>query len=93
MTPPRLEHLSATDPRPAVIAPAEAELATLTPDERARYDADDFFRGVVDTVFAMEREHPAGFTRPAIIRETYGDDWEREIADLEAGRHPLLQPR
>jgi len=90
---PRLEHLSATDPRQAVIAPAEAELATLTPDERARYDADDFFRGVVDTVFAMEHEHPAGFTRPAIIRETYGDDWEREIADLEAGRHPLLQPR
>lgn len=89
---PRLDHPAMADFTPAGIAPGEAEIAALTSDERATYEADAFFRGVVDTVFAMEQHHPGGFTRPALVRETYGGDWEREIADLEAGRHPLIHP-
>jgi hypothetical protein len=79
-------HLSAPDAKRAWFA---QELAKLTPDERARYDSSDHFRGFVNTTLEMEWRSPGCFERVAAMRDRYGNDAERELADLEAGRHPL----
>lgn len=65
------------------------ELAKLTPEERESYENDDFFRGCVDLTLEEEWESPGCFERVAAARAMYGDDEDRERADLAAGRHPL----
>jgi hypothetical protein len=69
------------------------QLETLTPEERARYAGDAFFRGLVETCFEQERRDPGGFERGIAVRRRYGEDVERELSDLDAGRHPFQQPR
>jgi hypothetical protein len=70
-----------------------AELAKLTPEEREQYETSDFFRRIVDLTLEQEWENPGGFERLAAVREMYGEDVDRELADLEAGRHLLQRPR
>jgi hypothetical protein len=60
-----------------------------TPEAPVRSDrpnAPAFFSHLEDADFANE---------DALIEagERYGDDADRELADLEAGRHPLQRPR
>jgi len=85
---------------PLNLPPAEAkqawieqELAKLTDDERARYATDAFFRGIVRTTLEQEWRDPAGLATAREAREMYGNDFERELADLETGRHPLHRSR
>jgi hypothetical protein len=59
----------------------------------------------VDAAHAARRAHLLGFLAdppPEILaaaeavgraRERYGDDTDRELADLDAGRHPLQRER
>ncbi|MFT3773925.1 MAG: hypothetical protein QM820_51810 [Minicystis sp.] len=82
--------LPAADAKQAWI---DQELAKLTPEERAQYESSSFFRGIVDLTLEQEWENPGCFERVAAAREMYGDDSERELADLETGRHPFQQPR
>jgi hypothetical protein len=69
------------------------ELAKLSDEERARYERDAFFRGCVQVTLEEEWNNPGGFERVAAAREAYGEDAEREVADLGAGRHPFQQRR
>jgi len=69
------------------------ELAKLTPEERVKYDAGGLFRDLVDLALEEEWRNPGGVERAATARELYGNDDERELADLEAGRHPFQLPR
>jgi hypothetical protein len=69
------------------------EIAKLTPDERVKYDAGGPFRDLVDLALEEEWRNPGGLERAARARELYGDDGERELADLEASRHPFQQRR
>jgi hypothetical protein len=78
--------LSAPDAKSAWLS---QELAKLTPEERAKYERSEFFRGFVNTALEMEWESPGCFERAAALRDRYGDDAERELADLESGQHPL----
>lgn len=71
----------------------EQELAKLTDDERAKYATDAFFRGIVHTTLEQEWRDPAGIALVREVRETYGGDFERELADLESGQHPLRRSR
>jgi hypothetical protein len=43
--------------------------------------------------FGLTAEDHAAMDRRDAARALYGMDFEREFADLEAGRHPLQQPR
>ena len=74
-----------------------AQLAELTPEEHAAYDRGSFFHDLVDLVIEEEWSAPGSSERAreteAKLRALYGDDADRELADLEAGRHPLQQPR
>lgn len=78
------------DPKQAWIA---QQLEMLTPEERAKYDRDASFRGVVDTCLAQEWRCPDGAALAREAHERYGDDFERRGADLEAGLHPYQRPR
>lgn len=69
------------------------QLAELSPEERAKYDRDAFFRGVVDATLEREWRAPGAVQRERDLREQYGDDYDRELADIESGIHPLQQPR
>lgn len=74
-----------------------SQLAELTPEERQRYENGSFFRSLVNLVLDEEWNDPGRAERAreaeASLREVYGGDADRELADLEAGRHPLQQPR
>jgi len=49
-------------------------------------DSGDFLKGIAETALSLER---SGLLRRSPDRDArYGDDRAREIADLEAGRHP-----
>jgi hypothetical protein len=65
------------------------QLAGLTPEERARVEGDAFFRSFVLTALEREWQSPRAEEEERAVRAAYGDDHERELADLEAGRHPL----
>lgn len=65
------------------------EIAKLTPEERARYDAGGRFRDFVDLTLEEEWRNPGGVERAAAARELYGADADRELADLAVGRHPF----
>jgi hypothetical protein len=69
------------------------QLAELTPEERAKYDSDAFFRGIVDATLEREWRAPSALQRERTVREQYGDDYDRERADIESGIHPLQQTR
>jgi hypothetical protein len=90
---------------PAARAPAgpsreawlASQLSDLTPEERAAYDRGAFFHDLVDLVIEEEWNAPGRFARAREteerLRALYGGDADRELADLEAGRHPLQLPR
>lgn len=40
-----------------------------------------------------EALHPGDIDREIDASRLYGNDFARELADIEAGRHPLQQPR
>jgi hypothetical protein len=84
----------APPPREAWLA---SQLADLTPEERATYDRGAFFHDLVDVVLEEEWNAPDRADRAREIEEklraSYGGDADRELADLETGRHPLQQPR
>ena len=40
-----------------------------------------------------EALHPGLIDREIAASEAYGNDFARELADIQAGRHPLQQPR
>lgn len=65
----------------------------LTADERVLYDGDAFFRGLVELTLAERRERPEQLALARAASEQYGDDFERRLADLEAGRHPYQRSR
>ena len=69
------------------------ELAKLTPEHRAQYEADEWFRDFVHTALEMEWRDPAGVAMEQRARETYGGDVERERDDFDAGRHPFQSSR
>ena len=69
------------------------ELAKLTPEHRAQYDADAWFRDFVNSTLEMEWRDPAGVAMERSARETYGSDVARECDDFAAGRHPFQATR
>jgi hypothetical protein len=89
MTPP-------LEPLPASCSDEEPRSGTvsLSAEEQAQHAADledPWFRGFVTTCLDMERR--GLLERPRETGDAYGDDWARELADLEAGRHPSLPAR
>jgi hypothetical protein len=65
------------DPPQPLVAPT----ASLSADEPS-----DFLRGILETTLSLEG---AGMLARSPERTAlYGEDRAREIADLEAGRHP-----
>lgn len=62
----------------------------MTPplDKLADTDADyaSYLEGFERLVESVPADH---VVRSAEARRLYGDDFERELADLDAGRHPL----
>jgi hypothetical protein len=83
--------------RPRREAWLASQLADLTPAERVTYDGGSFFHDLVDLVLEEEWITPGRFERARETEERlgalYGGDADRELADLEAGRHPLQHPR
>ncbi len=61
------------------------------------YDRGAFFHGLVDLVLDDEWSAPGRVDRAleteAKLSAAYGGDADRELADLDAGRHPLQTPR
>ncbi len=45
--------------------------------------------GIFDTIANLTPEDDAAIQRLKAIRGLYGQDFERELADFQAGRHPL----
>jgi len=76
--PPRVGPATLPDMDVATIAHAELD--------RSTEEAPAFFSHLTEADFANE---------DALIEagKLYGDDADRELADLEAGRHPLQRPR
>jgi hypothetical protein len=68
------------------------ELAKLTPEHRAQYDADAWFRDFVHAALEMEWRDPVGVAIERKAREAYGGDVARERDDFDAGRHPFQTP-
>jgi hypothetical protein len=127
-----LEHAAAS-PKPPNAAAMEAwiaqEIAQLTPEERAMYDASESFRAMVRDALEYEwrnpgptpmereaaekyggnmarcfveqfvafalRDQPAEeAARIAALRvQRYGEDFQREVADIQDGTHPAQQLR
>jgi hypothetical protein len=85
-----VQDISEADAKRAWIA---QELAKLTPEHRAQYDADPWFRGFVHTALEMEWRDPAGVATDQRVREIYGSDVAREHDDFAAGRHPFQTAR
>ncbi len=69
------------------------ELAKLTPEHRAEYSTDPWFREFVHTALEMEWRDPTGVATEQKARETYGRDFAREREDFETGGHPFQTPR
>ncbi len=46
-------------------------------------------QSIFDTLENLTDEDDAAIERGKAIRAIYGQDFKRELADLEAGRHPL----
>jgi hypothetical protein len=66
--------------------PATPEPRPLVVSDVTRSDAPPFFAHLTEADFASE----AALVEAGAL---YGDDADRELADLEAGRHPLQRPR
>ena len=67
---------------------AESDRAPLlSPDDAA------FLRSFVALCEEEEARDPGGVEREIAASETYGNDFARELADIQAGRHPLQEPR
>jgi hypothetical protein len=79
---------SPTPEPPSVVREVDRDpaLAALSAEERRELEA--FERHLE----ALSPERLAAVERLSKAREPYGDDFDRELADLEAGRHPLQQP-
>jgi hypothetical protein len=105
------------------------EIAQLTPEERAKYDASEAFHAMVHgaleyewrnsgptpmereaaekyggdmarcfveqfVVFALRDQPAEDAARIAALRvERYGEDFQREVADIQDGTHPAQQLR
>jgi hypothetical protein len=69
------------------------ELAKLTPEHRAQYEVDAWFRDFVHTALEMEWRDPVGVATEKKARETYGSDVTRERDDFDGGRHPFQTSR
>jgi hypothetical protein len=67
-----------TEPEPAPL---------LSPDDAA------FLRSFVALCEEEETRNPGGIDREIAASEMYGNDFARELADIQAGRHPLQPAR
>lgn len=64
------------------------ERATLLSSEDAAY-----LRSFIALCEEEEAREPGVIDREIAASEMYGNDFARELADIEAGRHPLQPPR
>lgn len=62
------------------------------PDSLSPEDA-ELLRSFIRLCEEDEARHPGQLAREIAASEAYGHDFARELADIEAGRHPLQQPR
>jgi hypothetical protein len=66
---------------------AEQDAAPLlSPDDAA------FLCSFVALCDEEEARDPGGVEREIAASEVYGSDFARELADIQAGRHPLQEP-
>jgi hypothetical protein len=72
-------------PLDLVVDPEPAPL--LSPDDAA------FLRSFIALCDEEKARDPGGIEREIVASEMYGNDFARELADIQAGRHPLQQPR
>ncbi len=59
---------------------------TLTAEDAA------YLRSFAMFLEEEEVRHPGVIDRVIAVTRMYGNDFERELADIQAGRHPLQQP-
>ncbi len=76
------------DSAPAALPPVDAAyLRTLSPEDAA------YLRSFIAFCEDEEAREPGAADREIAASRTYDHDMARELADIEAGRHPLQQPR
>jgi hypothetical protein len=71
---------------PSAPAPSPAEGGVLSPEDAA------YLRSFAMFLEEDEARNPGVMDREIAAARLYGTDFEREMADIEAGRHPLQQP-
>ena len=72
---------------PFDLAPSPRERTSLSAEEAA------YLRSFIALCEEDESRHPGLLDREIAASRAYGSDLADELTDIDAGRHPLQQPR